>query len=737
MRYQYFQNLQRGLIVCCLFVVAACSQGEQSNTAPPSSGEKIEEEVSTKPVGPIGVTTEQILNWPSAPQEWLSYGGNYDETRHSRLDQINKNTISNLTPAWTYDLRTQRGVEATPLISDGIMYVTGAWSIVYAINAKTGEEEWVHDPQVPRAKAVDGCCDVVNRGVALFGDKVFVGTFDGRLQALDAKTGELIWSVITVDITKPYTITGAPRAANGKVFIGNSGSEFGVRGYISAYDAETGDLVWRFYTTPNPSKQPDGAASDEILSSLANATWGDTGAWKTDGGGGTVWDAIVFDSENNNLIFGVGNGSPWNVNLRDPDGQGDNLFISSIVAVDADSGAYKWHYQTTPRDQWDYTATQSLIITELPVGENDSNRRVVMQAPKNGFYYVLDAKTGEFISGEAFVPQNWAEGLDENGRPIVKPAARDTENGALMLPGSHGAHNWHPMAYNPNSGLAYIPSHMIPLFLKNPKPGVSTSRSQFNHGYDLDSVTPSDVTPELLKAISSENEGFLTAWNPTKQELAWRKPLETRSNSGVLSTAAGLIFQGNILGEFRAYDATTGDEIWKTDLNGGLKAAPSTFEIDGEQYIAVATGWGGAYAFAFAGIDLGENGPLAPAVGRVVVFKLGGQATIPDMVTSVIEPTPKAERFGDLAQFSRGKDHYIANCLACHGPFAASGGVLPDLRWSYVTADPEVWKEVVIDGILEENGMVSFEDYLTVEDAEAIRAYVIKQAHDLKQTSTE
>ena len=390
------------------------------------------------------VDTNRIAT-ASGGAEWLTYGGTYDEQRFSTLTGINTENVGRLGVAWTHDLDTNRGVEATPIVVDGVMYVTSAWSVVYALDAKTGDALWTYDPDVDRAVGVKACCDVVNRGVAVLDGKVYVGVIDGRLEALNAKTGERVWSTVTVDQAKPYTITGAPRVVNGKVLIGNGGAELGVRGYLTAYDAATGKKLWRFYTVPNPKKQPDNEASDKAFETVGNVTWGDEGAWVTDGGGGTVWDSIVYDTVNDQIIFGVGNGSPWNRTFRDPAG-GDNLFLSSIVAVDANTGEYKWHFQTTPGDNWDYTATQSIILADLPLGEDGAPRRVAMQAPKNGFFYVLDAATGEFLSGDAFVPLNWATGLDANGRPMEVAAARYGKEPHQQLPGPLGAHNWQPMA---------------------------------------------------------------------------------------------------------------------------------------------------------------------------------------------------------------------------------------------------------------------------------------------------
>lgn len=670
------------------------------------------------------VTSERLKNAAATPAEWLTYGGSYDEQRHSGLTQISAETISDLGVAWTYDLATPRGVESTPIVVDGVMYVTSAWSVVYALDAKTGAELWVHDPEVDRAVGVNACCDVVNRGVAVWDGKVYVGVIDGRVQSLDAKTGELVWSIVSVDQSKPYTITGAPRVVDGKVLIGNGGAELGVRGYLSAYDADTGDLVWRFYTVPNPNKQPDGAASDSAFETIGNVTWGDDGAWVTDGGGGTVWDSIVYDAENDSIIFGVGNGSPWNQRMRDP-AMGDNLFLSSIVAVDASTGAYKWHFQTTPGDNWDYTATQTIILADLPLGENGATRRVAMQAPKNGFFYVLDAQTGEFISGDAFVPLNWATGLDENGRPMETPEARAGNLAFFQSPGPLGAHNWQPMAFNPDLNLAYIPAQEIPRAYADSSVE-ALDGTKWNTGYDFAAGTAVELPPGTIQALRSTLKGRLIAWDPIAQEARWTVEHDGPWNGGVLSTASGLVFQGKLNGQFAAYDAATGEALWSHDVKAGAASGPGTFEIDGEQYVTITTGWGSAYGLA-AGMAFDESVP--PVVGKVVTFKLGGTGEIEGADVAMIERTPKADRFGDTELETAGLLHFQRNCAVCHGEFALGSGVLPDLRWSTYTSTSELWSAVVADGALSDNGMVSFSDYLSPEDIEAVRAYVLSQAH--------
>lgn len=702
--------IKLGLIYTGVLTLSSCSE-PSDNTAP-------------KTGTAATVDTHRILK-SSPGAEWLSHSGGYDEQRHSPLAHITQNNVTDLGVTWTYDLATNRGVEATPIVVNGVMYVTSAWSLVYALDARSGEERWVYDPEVDKRVGVNACCDVVNRGVGVYGGKIFVGVIDGRLEALDAKTGAVVWSTVTVDQSKPYTITGAPRVVDGLVLIGNGGAELGVRGYISAYSAETGDLVWRFYTVPNPNKEPDGAASDAAFESVGNISWGDDGAWVTDGGGGTVWDSIVYDHVDDQIIFGVGNGSPWNRTIRDPAG-GDNLFLSSIVAVDAKSGAYKWHFQTTPGDNWDYTATQSIILAELPLGEEGAPRRVVMQAPKNGFFYVLDAATGEFISGKPFGPQNWAQGLDANGRPIENPAARYAETPHTQIPGPFGAHNWHPMAYNPDLKLAYIPAQEIPETYAF-DPLWASKPAKWNTGADFNTGVIVDLPAGITKFLRASLKGRLIAWDPAKQEARWSVEHGNAWNGGVLSTAGGLVFQGKLDGDFVAYNAGTGTKLWNHNLKSGGISGPTTYEIDGEQYVTITTGWGSGFALV---TGYGFDKTVSPTVGKVVTFKLGATSTIPDPDLIEIEKTAKTDRFGTPNQLEAGMVHFARNCAVCHGALTISSGVLPDLRWSVYAGDADAWQAVVNEGVLADAGMVAFSKLLTAEEIEAVRAYVIAQAHN-------
>ena len=404
-----------------------------------------------------------IKNNAATSKDWPAVGLDFGETRFSKLDQINAGNVKNLGLAWSYDLDSARGVEATPIVVDGIMYVSAPWSVVHAIDARTGKKIWTFDPEVARDKGYRGCCDVVNRGVALHKGKVFVGAYDGRLIALDAVTGKKVWEKDTIiDHKHSYTITGAPRVANGRVIIGNGGAEYGVRGYVTAYDAETGNQAWRWFVVPG---DPDKPYEDESMAAAAK-TWDPAGKYWVNGGGGTVWDSITFDPDLNMVYLGTGNGSPWNRHLRSPAG-GDNLYLASIVALNADTGKYLWHYQETPGDNWDYTSTQPMILADITI--DGQPRKVILHAPKNGFFFVIDRTNGKFISAKNFVDVNWATGYDANGRPIEAPDARSPDKPFDTVPGPYGAHNWHPMSFNPNTGLVYLPAQNIPVNLTGQK----------------------------------------------------------------------------------------------------------------------------------------------------------------------------------------------------------------------------------------------------------------------------
>ena len=678
---------------------------------------------------PADVDTARIVKADTEPGNWLTHGRTYGEQRFSPLKAINTETVSRLGLAWSYDLEMPRGAEATPLVVDGVMYVTSAWSIVHALDARTGQRLWVYDPKVDRAVGAKACCDVVNRGVAAYAGKVFVGVIDGRLVAIDARSGTAVWQVVTVDQSQPYTITGAPRAANGLVYIGNGGAEYGVRGYVSAYDTETGALKWRFYTVPgDPAKGPDGAASDGIMAK-ATATW--NGEWWKGGGGGTVWDAIVYDPEFDQLLVGVGNGSPWNQQIRSPGG-GDNLFLASIVALDARSGAYKWHYQTTPGESWDYTATQPIMLADLTI--DGVLRKVAMQAPKNGFFYVVDRTNGKLISAKPFLdmraakdtppgaPLAWAYAVDQTtGRPIENPGVRYVTGTSLIHPNPDGGHNWHPMSMSPKTGLVYLPTQDMALGYSTPsaferQPGLE------NLGVVIGTF-PDD--PQARKAIRNSTIAALLAWDPVAQREVWRAKRRGPWNGGTLALAGGLVFQGTVDGQFLAMDAQTGREVWSYDNQAATLAGPISYEVEGEQYVAVPAGYGTAF-FLIEGFFAPKEG--APINARVYAFKLGGRAPKPEIVFRRI-PTPKPPVIATTdAQYARGGLLYDHHCLVCHGIAAVTGGVLPDLRKSGRLQDARLWQRAVVDGDLASLGMPLFGRYVGAQDAELIRAYVARQA---------
>lgn len=666
----------------------------------------------------------------SDADDWLSYGRTYSEQRFSPLAQINADNVGQLELAWFHDLDTNRGQEATPIVVDGVMYTSTAWSKVVALDAASGQALWTYDPQVPGATAIKACCDVVNRGVAVYRGKVYLGTLDGRLIALDASSGKPVWSVETTEPKASYTITGAPRVVKGKVIIGNGGADtYQVRGYVSAYDAETGKLAWRFYTVPgDPAKGPDGAASDKVLAEKALPTW--FGKWYEYGGGGTAWDSIVYDQELDQLYVGTGNGLPWNRRIRS-DGKGDNLFLCSILALKPDTGEYLWHYQVNPGETWDYNANQTITLTDLVL--DGRKRKVLMQAPKNGFFYVIDRENGKLLSARNFVDVNWATGIDtETGRPQETSEARYENAIFVARPGGAGAHNWHPMAYSPATGLAYIPAQELPLAYRD-DPAFEARPKTLNSGIDFSLLgVPDD--PAQRAVIAKMLTGRLIAWNPVTQKEAWRVEHAGPWNGGVLATAGDLVFQGTADKQLNAFRASNGEQLWKYDVQTGVVGGPVTYRAGGEQYIAVMAGYGGAVPLALPALKPAFAAPN----GRVLAFKIKGGARLPAYTPVPLPPAmPTAEQWPQK-QIDEGNGLYSNYCSRCHGASLLSSGILPDLRRSPMVGHRESFAKVVLDGALEPRGMISFAGSLTPEQVESIRAYVISsarllQAQDQKQ----
>ncbi len=650
-----------------------------------------------------------------ADAEWVSYGRTYSEQRYSPLAQINQQSVGKLGLAWWAQVDTDRGQEATPLVADAVIYVSTAWSKVYAFDALTGHTLWMFDPKVDGAKAFDACCDVVNRGVALWQDKVYLGALDGRLIALDRETGKQVWATQTTDTTRPYSITGAPRVVKGKVLIGQGGADFGVRGYVSAYDADTGKLSWRFYLAPNPAGKPDGATSDKIFAEKANATWsGET--WKLTGGGGAPYDAIVYDPVTDLVYVGTGNGSPWN-HLKRSDGKGDNLFLASIVALKPETGDYVWHYQVNPGESWDFNAAQPLMLADLTI--NEEKRHVLMQAPKNGFFYVLDAATGKLISAESFVPeQNWAERIDlATGRPVERPGVRYVDAPARVIPGPRGAHNWTPMALNPKLGLVYIPS-IISAFSYSDPATYTYQPVGLNIAQAFAEPRPG-ATPQ---PPAPANTSSLIAWDPVAQKARWRVQQSTTFNGGLLATGGDLVF-GGAGSALNAYAAEDGRVLWSYPTQAWIIAPPITYRLDGEQYVAVMQGVGGTVGVN--GKTASSDAPPEPRrPGRLMVFKLGAtaqEAPFPPQERPPIVAATQAEAStGDAAV---GAKHYQAYCFICH----TGSGFLPDLRRSPMMLSRAAFKHVVYDGTLRRNGMRDFKDVMSEGEVESIRAFLIQR----------
>jgi PQQ-dependent dehydrogenase (methanol/ethanol family) len=686
-----------GLALGAVFVVAAGERG-------PAAG---------------NVTEARLVAAEGDSDNWLSHGRTYAEQRFSPLTEVNDGNVGQLSLAWAVEFDTTRGQEATPIVVDGVMYLTTAWSKVMAINAATGQVLWTYDPKPIGAQGAYACCDVVNRGVAVWEGKVFVGTIDGRLVALDAASGHRLWDVVTVDRSKPYTITGAPRVVRGKVIIGNSGAELGVRGYVSAYEVDTGRMAWRFYTVPgNPANGPDRAASDEAFARFAGATW--SGKWWEMGGGGTVWDSIVYDPEFDQLLIGVGNGSPWNHRARS-EGKGDNLFLSSILALDPDTGRYKWHYQVNPGETWDFTATQQITLADLTI--DGKVRKVLMQAPKNGFFYVIDRSNGKLISAEAYAPQNWAERIDiATGRPVEKPEARFADAPYLVHPAGIGAHAWHPMSYSPKTGLVYIPAMHVPLSYGDDA-NYTRRIGRWNTGVSFlappEGAVPGATALERRAALAAMNKGMLVAWDPVKQEARWSIDMPWPWNGGTLATAGNLLFQGDPYGVFRARAADTGKELWSFDAQRGIMAGPVTYRVNGEQYVAVLAGYGGSMGMATQTDWMRRP----PPNGMVLAFKIGGTAKLAPLPPVQPRPYVTSRETFTPAQLAEGEAQYFALCTICH-----NGPVNPDLMRSPVATSKDAWHSVVMDGILAPRGMISFAPWLEDGQAESIRAYVLAEA---------
>ena len=638
-----------------------------------------------------------------ATTNWAGHSGDADETDYSRLDQINVDNIQHLGLAWFLDLPGEASLEATPLAVNGILYFTGSYGKVYAVDGVNGNLLWTYDPQVWKHNPAKMHLNFsVNRGVAFADGRIFSAALDGRLFALDAKTGKHLWTVETTPRDSLYFITGAPLTFNGKVIIGNAGADFGIRGYVTAYDQATGKQVWRFYVTPGTPEENRGDPAMEA----AAKTW--TGEWWKTGTGGGPWDAITFDTKLDRIYVGTGNAGPSDPRVRSPGG-GDNLYANAIVALDADTGRYVWHYQINPRDAWNYDCTQQMTLATINI--NGKPRDVLMQAPKNGFFYVLDRTDGKLISAEKFGKATWAKRIDlATGRPVEAPNVRYENGESVLWPNPTGAHSWQAMSYSPKTGLVYIP------YMQN---GVRYYKGPARPG----DFSDAGISVGSVLADPQDGKGALLAWDPVGQKLRWKVQHDTIWNGGTLSTAGDLVFQGTADGYFSAYDAASGKRLWRFNADLGIIAPPISYAVNGRQYVSILVGYGGSAA---VGSDVMDVGWKWGAPRRLLTFGIDGKETLP--LSSPPDRTVHALDVTDLkldpADVNAGKEIYNTQCVLCHGrELAPAGGTAPDLRKSTIALDRDALWTIVHDGPLMEHGMPHFE-YLTRTQVGDIYAFI-------------
>ena len=686
------------------------------------------------------IDTARLLNSDNESGQWLTGGRDYQQSYYSPLDKIKKNNVRELGFAWQYEIDTSHGFEATPIVVDGVMFSSGPMGAVYALDARSGVQRWVFKPSIDPDIMRKVCCGPVNRGVAVWEGKVYVASLDGYLYALDAGTGIVSWKVDTItERDRGYTITGAPYIAKDVIVIGNSGAELDARGYVTAYDVKTGEQRWRFFTVPG---HPNLDFEHPELE-MAAKTWDPNSLWDV-GLGGTVWDGMAYDPELNLLYVGTGNAAPYPRKLRSPAG-GDNLFLSSILAINPDTGRLVWYYQTTPADNWDYTSVQKMILAELNI--EGKVRKVIMQAPKNGFFYVLDRVSGELISAEPYVDVNWASHIDMNsGKPVETSQAEYFDEPKLIFPAPLGGHNWQPMSYNSTTGLVYIPAIESSAVFAMPKNKFVYEKGAYNAttlylspeqgpwGIESDWAMQFNLPP-LEKLAEGQPDytirGFLRAWDPVKQKLVWEVETSGQwagstpavwNGGGVMTTAEGLVFQGRSTGELVILDAHTGEKLHSIDVGTSMMAAPMTYLIDGEQYIAIMAGLGGARGHSYVpGTAAYKYGNL----GRIIAFKLGGGVVPhrPEVFQSQLKSSgPPVARRGTIKQNLHGQDLFQRNCKVCH----ANGGA-PDLTKMTEPTHAE-FMDIVLRGSRANRGMGSFKSLLSQEDAESIHVYLIDLA---------
>ena len=691
------------LLASCVLVSGSCSNNPGDSIANGNVN-------SADSIGQLGDEADG--------RDWPGFGRTYGEQHFSPLAEINAASIGKLALAWSMDLPP--GNSATgPIEVAGTLYFARFYSEVNAVDAATGKLLWKYDPKAPEVSGVRLRQGWGSRGVAWWNGKIYTATQDGRLIALDAKTGRALWSVQTLDTGDPRFISGPPRVFNGKVLIGNAGAdEAAIRGYVTAYDAESGKQLWRFWTVPgDPTKGFENKAME-----MAAKTW--AGEWWTKGGGGTVWNAMSYDAATDTVFIGTGNGSPWNRKLRS-DGKGDNLFLCSIVALDGKSGAYKWHYQINPGESWDYNAAMDMQLADLTIGGQP--RKVLITAPKNGFVYVLDRLTGKLISAKPFVPVTWAKGIDiASGRPIENPGIRYESGTATISPTPIGAHSWVPMAFSRQTGLVYIPA--IDLKVTYDDRGITPQNWKRKGGMALDyGVNPSIAFPKG----NEDSASSLVAWDPVRQREAWRVKTPIHFNGGVLATGGNLVFQGQMDSKFNAYDARTGQLLWSFDARAPVIAPPISYSVNGKQYVTVISGNG--TSGGFLGAALARYGiDYRTQARRVLTFAVGGTATLPPKIPYVAKAIDDPLFKPDPASEARGSMVYNTRCVVCHGGGVAAAGTAPDLRTSGAILSQPSLDAILHDGVLVSQGMPRFEELSDQERAD-VRQFLRSMAGELRK----
>ena len=685
---------------------------------------------------PADVDAARLANAAHEPDQWLAPGRDTQGTYYSPLAAINDKNVARLGFAWDYHLGTRRGLEGTPVVVDGVMYAPGNWGRVYALDAASGKALWTYDPGVDGQWGRYSCCDVVNRGLVVWKGRVYIASVDGFLHAIDAKTGQRIWKSDTLPARGPgdfhYAVTGAPVLAGDVIVIGNGGSDFkGARGFVTALDLQTGAFKWRFYTVPRdpklgPQDQPDLEA--------AAKTWSAGYDW-SNGGGGSAWDGLAYDPELRLVYIGTGNATPYRGHY-DPSVSGDELYVSSIVAVHAEGGSLAWYFQEVPGEIWDYDTANKMILADLTVG--GKARRVLMQASKNGFFYVLDRATGEFLSGKPFAYMNWTRGLDaKTHRPIKQPAADWDKAPALIFPAVFGAHGWQPMSYSPKSGLVYVPVFDAPMIFVD----TSLRRAGLIEGnFDLAFFMPEDYHPDELQSLFGklpslqalaaggphpQSRGIIRAIEPLTGKLAWEQQTHSLWDGGLLSTGGNLVVRGDAAGYVSVYAADTGKLLKQIDMGTSVMASPMTYRVGDVQYLAVMAGSGGGMmALPFpqdsAAYRYGNE-------GRIVAFRLDGGATPKPPPVSEPALPPRPPREGSAAQIAQGEVLYNRYCGRCH---AFGRGLLPDLR-RMSPATQQIFYEIVLNGAFAAKGMARWDDVISRPDAQAIHAYLVDQIWQL------